>query len=200
MIAAMTDTPESHASPDLTALMAGAGDPADVADVVRFWLGTRTWDASFEVLQAGRGVLVSQDGLDAVLQLAGDDERSVHAAILQAVVGGLDIDFVRLLVTNRKAATEVARQALRNGHDPVLRVVLALNTPLGASAEGAALFLASRIASGEQQEALDVARAAATSDAAAAVPVADQLELLVAEDLVSREAVEPLVAVLCGGG
>lgn len=182
----------------LAALMAGSGDPANVDDVVRFWLGTTTWGDSFQVLAAGRDVLVSQAGLDAVLKIADEDERSVHAAIIQAIAGGFDDEFVGLLVANREAAREIAVQALRNGHDPVVRVVLALNSPLGASDEGAALFLANAIAQGDD-EAVRLSEMAAASDAQGSQRVAAQLEALAADGLASGEQLQEVLAALRSG-
>lgn len=181
----------------LSDLMSGFGDPTSVDDVVRRWLGTKTWNDSFEVLAAGQEVLVSQDGLDAVMNLATPDEQSVHAAILQAVGGGLDVEFVRMVVIDRDAAREVAKQALRNGHEPVLRVVLALNSELGASDEGAALFLASLVV-GDAAEAERVCRAAATSDPQGSARVAAQIENLVGEGLVAADDAASLIAALRG--
>lgn len=175
-------------TPSLATLMAGSGDPANVHDVVTFWVSTTTWGESFAVLAAGRDVLVTQAGLDALQQLADDDARSVHAAILQAVVGGLDPQFVQTIVTHRSAAREVASQALRNGHNPILRVVLALNTALGASDEGAAMYLAGEAAAGHIDEMRSSCQAAVDSDPDGARRVAEQLEALVAEGLAGDEA------------
>ncbi len=172
----------------LATLMAGSGDPANVHDVVTFWVSTTTWGESFAVLAAGRDVLVTQAGLDALQQLADDDARSVHAAILQAVVGGLDPQFVQTIVMHRSAAREVASQALRNGHNPILRVVLALNTALGASDEGAAMYLAGEAAAGHIDEMRSSCQAAVDSDPDGARRVAEQLEALVAEGLAGDEA------------
>lgn len=157
-------------------MIAAMANPSEA--VVRDWLQTKTWTESFEVLVSHRDVLVSQDGLDALMQVATEDERSVHSAILQAVAGGFEPDFVRLLVTNRDAAREVVKQALRNGDAPVVRVVLALNVPLGISDEGAAMFLAT-----EPEDAVAISQAAARAEPEAAKRVADQLVQLAAEGL-----------------
>lgn len=178
--------------------MAGSGDPGNVEDVVRFWLATQTWGDSFAVLAAGRDMVVSQAGLDAVMQIADEDERSVHAAIIQALAGGFDEEFVTVLVSSREAAREIAVQALRNGHDPVLRVVLALNSPLGASDEGAALFLANAVAQGDE-EAVRLSEMAADSDAEGAVRVAAQLEALAEQGLASGDALSEVLAALRSG-
>lgn len=186
--------PDAHVS-TLAALMEGSGDPADVHDVVRFWVSTTTWEESFAVLAAGRNVLVTQAALDVLQQLADDDVRSVHAAILQAVVGGLDVPFVQTVVANRGAAREVAAQALRNGHNPILRVVLALNSQLGGSDEGAAMYLAGEAAAGHLDAMRSSCQAAVDSDPQGARRVAGQLDALVAQGLAGDEVV-PLLEVL----
>lgn len=169
-----------------------------LADVVRTWLDTKTWDASFDVLTAAQESLVSQDGLDAVVEIADEDDRSVHAAIIQALAGGFSMDFVKLLVTNRDAARDIARQALANGHEPVVRVVLALNTPLGASDEGAAIFLASGLRAGALDEVLASCVAAAAEAPEGSARVAAHLEALAADDLVPQEHLADVLQVLQG--
>ena len=158
-------------------------DMADPTEVVRTWLQTTTWTESFDVLAAHREELVSQAGLDALLQVASEEARSVHSAILHAIAGGFEPDFVRLLVTNRDAAREVVHQALRNGDAPVVRVVLALNVPLGVSDEGAAMFLAT-----EPEDAVAISQAAAQAEPEAAKRVADQLEQLASQNLAGELA------------
>lgn len=178
--------PDDHVR-TLAWLMEGSGDPANVRDVVQFWLSTPTWQESFDVLAAGREVLVTQAGLDALQEFADDDAMSVHAAILQAVVGGLDLQFVQTVVTHRAAARKVSAQALRNGHNPILRVVLALNTALGASDEGAAMYLAGEAAAGHIEEMRSSCQAAVDSDPRGARRVAEQLDVLRAEGLAGDE-------------
>jgi hypothetical protein len=175
--------------------------PTTTVDVVRWWLGTPSWDESFAVLRAKKELLVSQDGLDTVLEQATDDERGVHAAILQAVAGGLSLDFVQAIVVDRGVAREVAHKALLNKDEPVLRVVLAMNTQLGASAEGAALYLASRLAAGETQASISSAQVAAASDPQASLEVAHALLALgsvVPEDLLPAEDVRQVAEALAG--
>lgn len=155
--------------------------PTSTDDVVRWWLGTPSWDESFQVLKAKKAVLVSQEGLDAVLAQAGEQERGVHAAILQAVAGGFNLDLVQAIVVDGGVAREVAGKALLNGDEPVLRVVLAMNTGLGASAEGAALYLASRLATGQTDAAISSSQVAADSDPKASAEVADALATLASE-------------------
>lgn len=175
--------------------------PTSTEDVVRWWLGTPSWDESFQVLRARKDVLVSQEGLDEVLAQADEDERGVHAGILQAVAGGLSLDFVQAIVVDTAVAREVAHKALLNKDEPVLRVVLAMNTALGASAEGAALYLASRIVAGETQAAVSSSTVAAASDPQASAEVAERLAELaseVPEGLLPGEAVGQVVEALGG--
>lgn len=175
--------------------------PKTTEEVVRWWLGTPSWDESFAVLRAKKEVLVSQDGLDAVLRQADDDERAVHAAILQAVAGGLSLDLVQAIVMDPGVAREVASKALLNGDYPVLRVVLAMNTQLGASAQGAALYLASRLVAGETHAAVNSAQVAAASDPPASAEVAAALSALgsaMPADLLAAEDVSRVVEALVG--
>ena len=186
----MTD-PSRHTSPS----------PKSTDEVVDWWLGTPSWDESFEVLRARKDVLVSQEGLDVLLVRASDDERGVHAAILQAVAGGLSIDLVQAIVVDRGVAREVASKALLNNDEPVLRVVLAMNTALGASAEGAAFYLASRVAAGQTQAAVSSSRQAAEADPQASAEVADRLTVLAAETpagLLPADGVRQVVDALKG--
>lgn len=183
------DEPVVHTSPT----------PKSTEDVVRWWLGTASWDESFEVLRAKKAVLVTQEGLDAVLHQADEQERSVHAAILQAIAGGLNVDLVQAIVVDRRVAREVADKALLNNDEPVLRVTLAMNTRLGSSHEGVALYLLGRLACGETESVVRSAEVAAASDADGAARVAERVTELARElpdELVPREAVAELVVAL----
>lgn len=175
--------------------------PTSTDDVVRWWLGTPSWDESFEVLKAKKTVLVTQEGLDAVLAQAGENERGVHAAILQAVAGGFNLDLVQAIVVHGGVAREVAGKALLNGDESVLRVVLAMNTSLGASAEGAALYLASRLATGQAEAAVSSSVVAAQTDPEASAKVAERLTELQTEvppDLLPAADVKRVVEALQG--
>ena len=183
--------PVAHTSPT----------PKSTEEVVGWWLGTPTWDESFEVLRAKKEVLVTQEGLDVLLAQAGENERGVHAAILQAVAGGLNVDLVQAIVVDRRVARDVAGKALLNNDEPVLRVVLAMNTALGASSEGAALYLAMRLAAGQTEAAVSSSRQAAEADPQASAEVADQLTVIAADspaELLPAAGVRQVVEALTG--
>lgn len=158
------NAPDRREPRPLAQIMAGAGDPTDPADVVRFWLATRSWDDSFEVLRTGTQILVTQAGLDAVNSQASGTDRAAHAAILMLVASGFPIPKVQELVTEPQALIDLVMRALANKDQAMVARALALNPGLARSPLGIALSMAGQLATGQGAEQL-LASAAPMRDA-----------------------------------
>lgn len=145
--------------------MAGAGDSTDAADVVRFWLATRTWPESFAVLRAGAALLATQAGLDAVVEHVDGAARAMHATLLQMVASCWPVDRLQQLVTGPIMALQMAVGAAAKGDAGFVSRALLLNSAVADSVASEAVLMAAPLPN-DPDRAAQTARALADRDSA----------------------------------
>jgi hypothetical protein len=155
--------------------------PPNIADLVRSWLETETWDDSFAILAANRDSLATQAGLDQVLAQATGATAAIHATMLQMVAAGMPFAFIESLVTDSDFAMAEGVKALAASQLQLAEQILRVSDALMHSPRGPAMQIAYLLAGDQPDTARQVCSAVVEDNVDIAKAVAHELDSIAAQ-------------------